>query len=246
MSGQRHYLKAPITEALIELRTEPTQALTQQMLRQVGESVASQYPREEELFQTVGQFEVRAGGTSASAQQSFIGFKRTNAEQTQVLQSRLNGLTFSRLAPYESWEPFRDETRRLWDIYREKIPPKAVVRLAVRYINRIDVPGGAVDLKEYLRTCPEVSPELPQQLDGFFMQLVLPFPELPGHALINQTIIPPPRDGVVSIVLDVDLYCSENVPQDEAGIWDFFETLHVRKNEVFEACITDSARKLFD
>lgn len=31
---------------------------------------------------------------------------------------------------------------------------------------------------------------------------------------------------------------------DEEGVWSFFEELHVRKNQIFEACLTDRTREL--
>lgn len=107
------------------------------------------------------------------------------------MQSRFNGLTFSRLAPYDSWEPFRNEARRRWEVHRKKSNPQSVDRIAVRYINRIGIPGGAVDSKDYFRNSPEIAPELPQHLEGYFVQLRFEYPDARGHCLINQTIVPP-------------------------------------------------------
>lgn len=183
---------------------------------------------------------------TASAQQQPWGYKFISVNGKSIWQSRMDGFTFSQLAPYASWSPFRDEARRLWGRFREKTMPEAIERLAVRYINRIDVPSPGIDLKQYFRTSPEISPDLPQELSGYFMQLTLPQPDLGGAVLINQAIIPPPKPDMVSVVLDIDLFSEQNVPQSEEAIWDFFERLHVRKNEVFEACITDQTRRLFE
>jgi uncharacterized protein (TIGR04255 family) len=76
----------------------------------------------------------------------------------------LDGFAMSRLAPYENWNAVRDEARRLWDIYRSIAKPSKLIRLAVRYINRIDMPLPLGDFKDYLRTVPDVSPDLPQGL----------------------------------------------------------------------------------
>src|SRR5207253_4384748 len=100
-----------------------------------------------------------------------IGYTFTSSDGLQAFQSRLDGFTFSRLAPYNGWESFCSEARRLWNIYREVTQPQAVTRAAVRYINRLDLPLPIRDLKDYLRTVPEVSPDLPQGLSGYFMQL---------------------------------------------------------------------------
>jgi uncharacterized protein (TIGR04255 family) len=103
----------------------------------------------------------------------------------------------------------------------------------------------SIELKHYLRTSPEISADLPQELSAYFMQLRLPQTDLGGAVVINQTIIPPPQPEMVSIVLDIDLFSDQNVPQSDEEIWCFFERLHLRKNEVFEARITDQTRSLF-
>jgi uncharacterized protein (TIGR04255 family) len=246
MSAVTHYPHAPITEAIIDLRVQPAPSSDAARWQQVCEAVAAEYPACNQLFEAVGQFELRPGNDpAASARQSLIGYRATSVDGKQILQARRTGFTLSRLAPYDRWEPFRDEARRLWTIYREVTAPVTVIRLAVRTINRIDIPSDRVELQEYFRTLPEVSADLPQKLDGFFLQLRLPYPDLPGQALINQTIISPARPDVISVVLDIDLVRSHEPPQAEDEIWRFFEVLHDRKNDVFEACITDASRKLF-
>ncbi|MFN5625028.1 MAG: TIGR04255 family protein, partial [Planctomyces sp.] len=54
------------------------------------------------------------------------------------------------------------------------------------------------------------------------------------------------KAGCTSVVLDIDLFQDHALPNDEAELWKCFEALHDRKNEIFEACITDAARELFD
>jgi uncharacterized protein (TIGR04255 family) len=63
--------------------------------------------------------------------------------------------------------------------------------------------------------------------------------------MINVAMVPPPVPTVVSVVLDLDLFRTTNLPQTEDELWAFFEKLRHRKNQVFEACITDDMRKRF-
>jgi uncharacterized protein (TIGR04255 family) len=67
----------------------------------------------------------------------------------------------SHLAPYENWNAVRDEARRLWALYRSIAKPSKLIRLAVRYINRIDMPLPLGDFKDYLRTVPDVTTREP-------------------------------------------------------------------------------------
>ncbi len=244
MATTQTYPKAPITEAIIDLRVEAAEGISVSELAPCHEGEAKAYPIRRDLKFGLGHFEM-GPRVSAAASAQHVGFISTSADQKQVYQGRLDGFSFSRLAPYESWEPFCREARRLWQIYQEHLKPKAITRLAVRYVNRLDIPGPRIEIKDYLRTMPEIADGLPQSLDGYFMQLQIPMDDIRCKLLLNQTIAESPKEGCVSLILDIDLFRSEDIPKDEEGIWMFFETMHVRKNEVFEACITDRSRELF-
>lgn len=238
-----HYGKAPITEAIIDLRVKPREGLTLSDIEQVRRGEEPAYPEVRRFAIAHGHIEVgeRVG---ASATKEETGFVFSDADQKQVVQTRIDGFTFSRLAPYDTWESFRDEGRRLWTLYRERVCPTEVMRLAVRYVNRFDLPGSPVELKDYFRTSPEVSPDLHQLMSGFFLRVMIPQEDLKGHLIINQTRAPHANPEVLSVVLDIDLFREIEVPNREDEIWQFFEQLHDRKNDVFEACITERAREL--
>jgi uncharacterized protein (TIGR04255 family) len=240
---KRHYDHAPITEAIIDVRVKPREGLKLAALEKVREADEGVYPEVRKVAIAHGHLEV-GERVAASATQQQTGFAFTSSDQKQVLQVRMDGFGFSRLAPYETWEKCRDEARRLWTKYREQVTPLGVNRLAVRYINRFDLPGTQVEMKDYFRTTPEISPDLPQFMNGFFMRVAIPQDDLKSVLLINQTIVPPARPDVTSVVLDIDLFRETEVPGDEESMWEFFEKLRDRKNEVFEACITENARRL--
>ncbi|OLE56380.1 MAG: TIGR04255 family protein [Cyanobacteria bacterium 13_1_40CM_2_61_4] len=242
-TSQRHYSRAPLTEALIDIRVELPGEVTLGNLSKVHVGQEKDYPRREETIIVHGKMSVGAE-VGASATQTANGYRFVSKDERQIFQARLNGFTFNRLAPYERWESFRDEARRLWSIYRSIAAPKNITRIAVRYINRLDLPLPLKDFKDYLRTVPEISPKMKQGLSGYFMQLQIPQEDLGAMLILNQTPIPPPAPNVVSVVLDIDLFCEGNVPSEEQQIWDRFEQLRMRKNEIFEACITDRIRRM--
>jgi uncharacterized protein (TIGR04255 family) len=106
------------------------------------------------------------------------------------------------------------------------------------------LPLSLKDFKDYLRTVPEVSPALPQALSAFFMQLQIPQEDLRSLLIINESLAPITRPDSVPVIMDFDIFRTDDVPQDEQGLWDFLEQLHNRKNEAFEGCITDLTREL--
>lgn len=241
----KHYSRAPITESIIDYRTSGGSL---ESVVRFCDQVADEFPHREPQFEMTGTFGIEAGGqASAVASRTQIGFSVTSADRLYVIQPQVSGLTVSRLRPYETWERFSEEAFRIWRHYREVMAPEMITRLAVRNINRIDIPVGdkAVELSDYLRTLPDLSPDLPLPMNGFFMRVTLPVPQIFGSAIINQTIVPPPAEGFLSVLLDIDVFRSEGCPNDEASIRAFFEDLRRQKNSIFEACITDRSRELF-
>ncbi|MBW3539700.1 MAG: TIGR04255 family protein [Planctomycetes bacterium] len=244
MPSRTQYSKAPITEAIIDIGVRPSESVRLDDLERLHDSIRDEYPGKagRSLFQ--GRFRAERTGVSTSASQKPMGFLFKSRDEKQIVQMRLDGFTMSRLAPYESWKPFRDEAQRLWALYRDVVQPEEATRLAVRYINRIDIPLPFDDLKEYLLTVPEVAPGLPQALSGLFMQLTIPQEDIGCTTILTEALIEPPAPEVASVVVDIDLFRTERVPQDDGKLWAFFELLHDRKNQVFEACITDKTREM--
>ncbi|HAG97354.1 MAG TPA: TIGR04255 family protein, partial [Ktedonobacter sp.] len=56
----------------------------------------------------------------------------------------------------------------------------------------------------------------------------------------------PTTPEVVTVIFDLDLFRQKIWNSDDEDIWSFLEELRYRKNEVFEASITDKTRELID
>lgn len=239
------YPRAPVTEALMDIRVQPRDDLNVDELRELSKGTDG-----EDFAAVNDQYRIDAAISPGSPPTQTttpikIGFQFRNASADKIIQAQLDGWSFSKLAPYDCWEKFQTQGRELWNIYRDIARPKQIMRVAVRYINRLDLPLPFDDFKKYLRTVPEISPELPQGLSNFFLQAQIPQFDLEATLVINMTIVTPPIDTVASIILDLDLFRTANPPQTEEQIWEYFEKLRSGKNRAFEACITDAMRERF-
>jgi uncharacterized protein (TIGR04255 family) len=242
MQERRYYSKAPITEAIIDFKVVLSSDTALQDLRRLFPEIAADYPHQEDFLLLKSQ--VTAGvSVGASANQTLVGYVYSSDDRKQILNTGLSRFTFSRLAPYDRWETFRDEAKRLWGIYCQMVRVESVNRVAVRYVNRIDIPLPLNDFKDFLRTVPEVSPDLPQGLSGYFMQLQIPQPDIEAMAVINQAIMPPQVPDCVSVIIDIDIF-QEHVMFSDDTFWESLELLHTKLDVVFEACITDKTREL--
>ncbi|MGI8554548.1 MAG: TIGR04255 family protein [Dehalococcoidia bacterium] len=252
----RRYKKDPLTEAVIDLRVELPEGTHVEDLRGLHARLSDTYGAPQEMYENVATIEFRPGGSAPLARTAHArrGFRFDRADARRVMQARLDGFSYSAIAPYEEWETFRGEAKNLWELYRNAYHPIHVTRVAVRYINRIDIPlhaansNGALQLKDYFSTYPQVADGLAHNtMAGFIMQIHVPQPDIDSTLLVNQAVVPPPHPGVFSVVLDLDLFREVQWdPTDDETVWGFLDILRVRKNDAFEASITDNTRELFN
>jgi uncharacterized protein (TIGR04255 family) len=241
-----HYDKSPIVEALIDIKTEAPPDLKFEELRPIGDIIGARYPRVETRYLGEGTFSFGAEAKAIAEQKPFA-IMFFSPDNKQVFQARIDGITSSRLAPYQSWEVLRDEARNLWEIYRGIARSAKVIRLALRYINQFVLPSDIVEPEHYFKTFPELSRDLPKELRNFgpfSMRLPIPQTDIGGMLLINESLSAPTKPNSISFVLDLDLYVENPAIPDEKGLWAKLEQLRERKNLYFEACITDKTRGL--
>lgn len=243
MQLPRHYSRAPITEAIIDLKVTLPEHFSVDMLLGVYDLLGDAFSKPELIHTSSLLFQV-GPAIKLDASQQHSGFLLRSHDGTRIFQATLNGFTFNRLAPYDNWDNFRDEAMRLWEIYKSVCKPSSVTRAAVRFINRLDLPGPVLDFKDYLRTVPEVSPDLPQGLSNYFMQLQIPQEDLNCMLIINEAFTPPTSPERISVILDIQLFREQIWGSDDDAIWRFLEELRHRKNVAFEASITDEVRRL--
>ncbi len=234
------YENAPIVEALIDIRIDQLPQRCLPTLEGIYDVVGADYPTKKSHFFLQAEF-ATGESVSASTQSSPAGFSFISRDGRQVFQARLDGFTFSRLKPYGNWSELARQARSMWEIYRNAIGPQPVLRIAVRYINQIDMPVGELDYKDFFRTTPEISPSLPQGLSAFFMQLHMPQPNEIMLVLRQAASLATPS----AVILDLDAFQDGRMYSSDDEIWGALEALRERKNIVFEGCLTAKTRALF-
>ena len=149
MAQKQQLANAPIKEALIDLRVTASASI--ENLDSSYDQFSSDYPKREEIQRKTVGFKLSPNSDISSiVDQETLGFKYTSEDERRVVQFRIDGFTFSWLEPYSDWESLRDEAIRLWLIYLSVSNSEAVSRIAVRYINAMNIPRPVADFSEYL------------------------------------------------------------------------------------------------
>ena len=240
---------APITEALLDIRVKLPAQTDLAKLATFHDAIKQKYPSKHERMAWRGHIEIQASPVaqvSQSAAGGPDGYSFTSIDGRQVVQARLDGFTFSRLKPYDKWEALRDEARELWQHYVRITSPEAVTRVALRYINRIEIPLPIRDFKDYILTTPEIAPDLPQGLGSFFMRLVIPDPKAQAVAIVTETVEPiDESSNRLPLIFDIDVFRMAAFNVQDKSLWETLEQLHDLKNDIFFKSITPKAKELF-
>jgi uncharacterized protein (TIGR04255 family) len=236
---------APITEALIDIRIKVKSGFDVNQLQSLHESILYNYPEKKESKNWEGKFELKADGPQVSAGGGQVsGYFFKSADKKQIFQAKVDGFTFNRLKPYETWESFRTEAKRLWQLYSEMVSPE-IVRVAVRYINKFNIPFPIKDFNEYLKAAPSVPEGLPQTVTSFFDRIVISNPEIEATAIITKVFEQMVEPSSIPIILDIDAFRLNPDGIEEREAWLLLEKLRDFKNDIFFLSITDKAKELF-
>jgi uncharacterized protein (TIGR04255 family) len=248
MATQRHLNRAPITEAVIDLRCRVDSSFDVNAFRALESVIGYPTVKPIQLFEFHMKQEEGKEPENRQVNHGLIGWRFTSADGKQVAQFRKDGFTFSRLAPYTHWNEVFTEASRLYQIYVDCSRPEEVTRPAVRYINRIPLPEKEVgDFSPFLTAPPTCPVDRQVVLNGFLTQVQVHDPLTGISATITQTIqsggeLP----GFVPVILDLDVFEARSFPPDTETILARFDALRETKNRYFFSSITEKTATLFE
>ena len=174
-----------------------------------------------------------------------VGYRLLSEDGRHIVQIRKDGFTFSRLQPYETWEGLRAEAKKAWQVYVNTVLPETVSRIAVRYINVLELPLPIGDLSDYVTAPPQLPPGLSQKVTSFFTRIVFSDPSINAAGILTQVV-----EGVIAdkapFVLDIDVFRETECAADGDDCWNTLEKLRELKNQVFFEAITDRTAESFE
>lgn len=242
-AARRHYENAPIVEAVIDVRVQSVNDLSP--LTKLADALKEEFPARLPMTQVEMGFDTQnpALPPQFTNSQQQTGWRLTGKAQDRVILLQTTGFTYSHLPPYTDWTTFSGEAKTFWLKYVDALKPLAATRVAVRVINRIPVPAGEFGIDSYLNIYPKLPDAIPTLANAVFMQLNLPmtYVDSAAKAVLNLAT-GQEGPGGASLILDIDLSVERMVGLEDE-LWPMVDRLGVVKDEIFEACITDTLRK---
>ena len=231
--------RAPISEALVDIRCKLPKGFNLDQFKIIGNKILKDYPKEKVIRFHETKIDVKDEEQSVTTHRGVNGYRYESSDGTKIVQLGLDGFTFNRLKPYKNWEELREDSLRIWNLYRELIKPQIINRIALRYINNLNIPMPINDFGDYLTCPPEVPEGLPQGIISFFYRVVVPANDPRIKAIITQAF--EPKVDIkenLPIILDIDVFKLTPDGFLEEDILAILEKLRDFKNQIFFKSIT--------
>jgi uncharacterized protein (TIGR04255 family) len=238
------YKRPPIAEAVVEIRIQ--NAISMDTVERVRDKLLEDYPLPPQKVILLN-FEIRED--AHTVQQQLQGYRLTAPDGARLVTLGPTLISASRLAPYEGWESFIKSARSCWETWKKLVGWQRIVRIGVRYINRIDIPNledRVINIDDYLSFSLQIPRIGLPALESFATNAVSPLGKDDCKLILNSSSVPSPLVKNTSFILDIDISREKDLPQNDEGLWALIDKMRDHKNFVFEGCITDAARELFN
>lgn len=239
---------APIVEAVFDLRFNSDNDITIELLKKISSSLISRFPIITDFYSW--SFKAKIEGSTQDASQTKvepIGYRLINEEKSFILGITKEGLTFSKLKPYNSWEEIEDEAKYILKEIVEHLKDINVTRLGLRYLNQFDIKFENNLVNDYLKILPSYPANLPNIVDSFAIILQIPKEDLHSTIRFEMQEIPNTNE-TQRITIDIDI--SKNDENYKLSSFDVifaeFTKMKNYKNEIFFSSISQKTLATFN
>ena len=245
LMSQPSYRKPPITEAIIQIQFK--NSVDTKLMGKALKKFRTLYPNYKTLKNLNVKVNVKEAGSKPDTDtDEDIGHLFASSDFSQQLSIWDSKISDTQLAPYSGWEAFIERFRKDFNTWRKVIGFQEVKQIGVRYINRIDMPieSGIVEHETYLNLYPAV-PGIINPIFNQAVQVMSELTDIKSTLRINSAMVESPLPNHLAIIIDQDIVSVLDPPQSEKEIVRHLNAVRTKKNDIFEACITDKSRELF-
>jgi len=246
-----HLRNAPIREAILNVSFEGTVEMALLDKFTSHKFIKRHYPTRRKLLalQLTGKFEADSKNlkhdpiTASHTDDGFI--LRSKNGGNRAIQIKVGQLSFHNVNDYGKWDEFRDEFKKVWDVFCEVVGRKDLTQMGLRYINNIDLELPLENgFAEYLNLLPSLPDGLNNSIDSFFIQINSPNEEQTLNSTITETFNK--VNDKLNVILDINVSKGSGFKCNSPEMWEGLEEMRSYKNHLFEHCLTKKTLKLYE
>ncbi len=243
----RKYVNPPIVEAICDFHFLPGHLWDATVLGLVYDQIRNDFP---ERVQLPGAMVNMTFGMPIQAMPDLGRMRFRRNDGSALVQVGQDNLTVNHLTPYSGWPQYREMIAMAFSAYQNVAAPVGLSQIALRYINRIDIPASflteeySVQIESYLLAQPNVPPAVPQMFSEWAQRVVIPFDDTQMTLVLQSGTVQGSPSAPVAFLLDLTMSPAlQSVSLSSALSW--LEQAHTSIETVFEECLGPKARNLF-
>jgi uncharacterized protein (TIGR04255 family) len=245
----KKYVKSPIVEAVCEIRFTPESRWDLTVPGLFYREVKDKFPlKENRLLRSVNIIPDKPDMTPEISDQELAVFLAEDKKTFIQLGLHVPLLSINHLGPYHSWNEFQPNIELVFGKLMgiEGVDIKGIQRIGLRYINIIEIPEKPIDPVKYFEYGIRLGEKLPQGVWNYIVSNIFRFFEGRDSCRVQLTDAVPSDPKHLAVRLDFDYYLAKPKAISTDETLDWVETAHQNVEDIFEGCITDELRKLFE
>lgn len=247
----KKYKHPPIIEAFCEFQFEPNTSWIESFPGLIYTKIEKSFPKQ----RPAARLNVGLAATPVVLRQELgvlpiVQFLQE--DEKALVQIGQHLLAVNRLKPYISWADFLPLIEQALQAYREVAEPASIHRIGLRYINRIELSAELVQFDKYFEFYPYIGAPLlgeyhhPEGIQALIAGIQFSYNQSRDSLRVQLTTTTSDSPDTLALLLDLDYSLAEpgTIALDDLIQW--IQLAHERIEEVFEACIKDPLKQMFE
>jgi len=239
------YIKPPVIEAVCEFRLTSDTKWDLTIPGLVYEKLKEDFPIKEQ--REIQEFDViqDPDGVKQRVKRSdrVLFFKE---DKKLFIQVGPHFLAINCLKPYPKWEMYKPNISKAFGVLSDVLETIKLRRIGLQYRNRIDIPGNNIDLDDYFEFGINLGRHITQPMVDFIAGCTLSFSENSDLCRIQLTNITSDIPETTTVLLDINYFLVKPRSFTKEETMNWIEEAHTRIEEIFEGCLKDKLRELFE
>ncbi|MGV8088032.1 MAG: TIGR04255 family protein [Methanomicrobiales archaeon] len=238
------YRNPPIIEAICEFRFSPETKWDPTIPGLVYEKLKSGFPLRESRIEQEIEMRVDDKGLKhhiKPSQRAVI----LSENRKSLVQIGERILAINHLKPYPGWDNFRPKIHWAFEALKEATDIVGIDRIALVYIDKIEIPGKTVTMEEYFEFLPHLGSKLPQNYSSFIVGCEFPFNDKRDICKLQLTSAIPDNPKYSAFILTTEYFVPHKKAISPENALNWVEDAHTIVRDQFKGCITPKLEELF-
>lgn len=242
---ERKYQNPPLIEAVCEFRVSEEAPWDDNVRELIYQELSETFPKKRSRPLQDIQVSLKRESTEQKIGKT-DRVQYLNEDENRLVQIAPRMVSVNVLKPYPSWDQYKPLIEKTFHALQSAATIASIERIGLRYINKIEVPVEAINLNDYFLFTPQTGDNLPPSIESFFLLCVFPFNQGRDSGKVELKSAAPDQKGHSAVILDIDYYLSRPKTVETSQALNWVEEAHDKVEALFEGCITDKLRKLFE